>query len=119
VRGGGARACQDRRCFADNPKIARSPEEVERLPEHSLDLVVLHSVAQYLEPEEISRLLALFHRLLKSNGLLVVSDVLSPDAGVVTDAAAPHRFGAANGFFLAAVGGLVRTFLSDSGETGL
>ncbi len=100
--------------FADNPKIrAVAPEEVERLPEHSLDLVVLHSVAQYLTPEETARLLALFHRLLKSDGLLVVSDVLAPHVGAATDAAALLRFGAANGFFVAAVGGLMRTLLSD------
>ena len=39
--------------FAKNAKIrAVAPDEVERLPEHSLDLIVLHSVAQYLEPED-------------------------------------------------------------------
>ena len=89
--------------FANDPKIrAVAPEEVERLPDHSLDLVVLHSVAQYLKPEETAALFALFHRLLKSDGLLVVSDVLSPHVGAATDAAALLRFGAANGFFVAA-----------------
>jgi SAM-dependent methyltransferase len=100
--------------FAGNAKIrAVAPEEVERLPNHSLDLVVLHSVAQYLKPEETAHLLALFHRLLKPGGLLVVSDVLSPHVGAATDAAALLRFGAANGFFVAAVGGLMRALLSD------
>jgi SAM-dependent methyltransferase len=100
--------------FADNPKIrAIAPEEVERLPDHSLDLVVLHSVAQYLKPEETAALFALFHRLLKSDGLLVVSDVLSPHVGAAADAVALLRFGAGNGFFVAAVAGLVRTLLSD------
>jgi SAM-dependent methyltransferase len=100
--------------FANNPKIrAVAPEEAERLPDHSLDLVVLHSVAQYLTPEETARLFALFHRLLKSEGLLVVSDVLSPHVGAATDAAALLRFGAGNGFFVAAAVGLARTLLSD------
>ena len=100
--------------FANNPKIrAITPNEVERQPDHSLDLVVLHSVAQYLIPEEADRLFVLFHRLLKPDGLLVVSDVLSPHVGAATDAAALLRFGAADGFFVAAVGGLVRTVLSD------
>jgi SAM-dependent methyltransferase len=100
--------------FAGNAKIrAVAPEEVEHLPDHSLDLVVLHSVAQYLKPEETAYLLALFHRLLKPDGLLVVSDVLSPHVGAATDAAALLRFGAANGFFVAAVGGLMRALLSD------
>jgi hypothetical protein len=100
--------------FAENSKIrAVAPEAVERLSDQLLDLVVLHSVAQYLKPEETERLLAMFHRLLTSDGLLVVSDVLSPHAGAATDAAALLRFGAANGFFVAAVGGLMRTLLSD------
>jgi SAM-dependent methyltransferase len=100
--------------FANNPKIrAVAPEEVERLPDHSLDLVVLHSVAQYLTPEETARLFVLFHRLLKSGGLLVVSDVLSPHVGAATDAAALLRFGAGNGFLVAAAVGLARTLVSD------
>jgi SAM-dependent methyltransferase len=100
--------------FANNPKIrAVAPEEVERLPDHALDLVVLHSVAQYLTPEETARLFVLFHRLLKSDGFLVVSDVLAPHVGAATDAAALLRFGAGNGFLVAAAVGLARTLVSD------
>ena len=102
------------RRFADNPTIrALAPQDVERLPEHSLDLIVLHSVAQYLTPEELAKLFALFHRLLNADGVLVVSDVIPSDVGASTDALALLRFGSANGFFIAAVTGLVRTVLSD------
>ncbi len=100
--------------FAESPNIrAVAPEDVERLPEHSLDLIVLHSVAQYLTPEETARLLTLFHRLLKFDGTLVVSDVIPPDVPALTDALALLRFGAANGFLIAAVAGLARTRMSD------
>ncbi len=100
--------------FAGNPKIrAVAPDEVEHLPEHSLDLIVLHSVAQYLTPEEAEALFALFHSLLKSDGMLIVSDVIPPDVAASTDALALLRFAAANGFLLAALAGLVRTLLSD------
>jgi SAM-dependent methyltransferase len=100
--------------FADNAKIrAVAPDEVERLPDRSLDLIVLHSVAQYLTPEELAKLLALFHRLLNADGRLVVSDIIPPDVAASTDALALLRFGAKNGFFIAAVIGLVRTVLSD------
>ena len=100
--------------FAGNAKIrAVAPEDVERLADHSLDLIVLHSVAQYLTPEELAKLFALFHRLLNADGVLVVSDVIPPDVAASTDALALLRFGAANGFFIAAVTGLVRTVLSD------
>jgi SAM-dependent methyltransferase len=83
------------------------------MADHSLDLIVLHSVAQYLTPGELAKLLALFHRLLNSGGILVVSDVIPPDVAASTDALALLRFGAAEGFFFAAVTGLVRTVLSD------
>jgi SAM-dependent methyltransferase len=100
--------------FAGNAKIrAVAPDEVERLPDHSLDLIVLHSVAQYLTPEELAKLCALFHRLLTADGMLVVSDVIPSDVAASTDALALLRFGAENGFFIGAVTGLVRTVLSD------
>jgi SAM-dependent methyltransferase len=100
--------------FSGNAKIhAVAPDEVERLADRSLDLIVLHSVAQYLTPEELAKLFALFHRLLNADGMLVVSDIIPPDVAASTDALALLRFGAAHGFFVGAVIGLVRTVLSD------
>ena len=100
--------------FASNPKIrALAPEEVERLPDNCVDFIVLHSVAQYLTPEQIQSLLQLFHRLLQPTGILLLSDVIPPQVTASTDAAALLRFAAANGFLLAAVGGLTRTAFSD------
>ena len=100
--------------FAGNAKIrAVAPEDVERVADHSLDLIVLHSVAQYLDPEELAKLFALFHRLLTADGMLVVSDVIPSDVAASTDALALLRFGAKNGFFVAVITGLVRTVLSD------
>jgi SAM-dependent methyltransferase len=100
--------------FAGKPKIrALSPNEVERLPDAGLDLIVLHSVAQYLTAEQTQSLLTLFHRLLRSSGVLLVSDVIPPATTPATDAVALLRFGAQNGFLLAAMTGLARTLFSD------
>jgi SAM-dependent methyltransferase len=100
--------------FAGNAKIrVAAPDEAERLPERSLDLIVLHSVAQYLTPAETGALYSQFHRLLRADGTVVVSDVVPPQVPAITDAVALLRFGAANGFLLAAFGGLIRTPLSD------
>ena len=100
--------------FAGNPKIeVRSSEQVAELREHSVDLAVMHSVAQYMSPGELDRLLSLFRRLLKPDGLLVLGDILQPNVSAATDAAALLRFAAAHGFFTAAMFGLVRTALSD------
>jgi SAM-dependent methyltransferase len=90
-----------------------APHEAARLEEHSLDLIVLHSVAQYLTAGGASGLFALFHRLLKNGGMLVVSDVIPPKVAAATDALSLLRFGAHNGFFFAAVWGLLRTLLSN------
>jgi SAM-dependent methyltransferase len=91
----------------------RSPEEVATLPAGSFDVIVLHSVAQYLAPHELDALLALFQRLLGNDGLLVLGDIVPPHVSAATDATALLRFAAANGFFAAAVIGLARTFASD------
>ena len=109
----GVRAGLEKR-FADNPKIrVVPPHEIARLPEHSLDLIVMHSVLQYVTPAGAGVLFALFHRILKPTGLLVVSDVIQPQTGAATDALTLLQFGQANGFFFAALWGLTRTLLSD------
>jgi len=100
--------------FAGDPKIRTvAPDAVERLPQRSFDLIVLHSVAQYLTTDEAGKLFALFQRLLRADGLLVAGDIIPPDIAAATDALALLRFAAANGFLCAAIVGLVRTRLSD------
>ena len=100
--------------FAANPKIeVRSLAQVSELPKQSVDLVVMHSVAQYMTPAELDAALALIRSLLKPGGLFILGDVVALGTPAATDALALLRFGAANGFFLAAVHGLVRTLLSD------
>ena len=99
--------------FAGNTKIrALAPEDVERLGDRSLDLIVLHSVVQYLTGEQAQALFALFHRLLRPDGLLLVSDIIPPQVAASTDVATLLRFAAANGFLLAALLGIARTLFS-------
>jgi SAM-dependent methyltransferase len=90
-----------------------TPEQVARLPDRSLDFIVLHSVAQYLTGEQTQTLFAEFHRLLRADGALLVSDVIPPRLPPSIDVAALLRFAAANGFLLAALFGLTRTLFSD------
>lgn len=90
-----------------------SPEQVAALDPGGVDMVVMHSVAQYLTPAELDGLLALFHRLLKPNGFLILGDIVQPHVSAVSDALALLRFAFANGFFFAALHGLMRTLLSD------
>jgi SAM-dependent methyltransferase len=100
--------------FAGDPKIAvRAPDEIAALPLGSFDVIVLHSVAQYLTPKELDDLLVQFHRLLRTNGLFILGDVIPPHVSAWGDAWALIRFGAREGFLGAALVGLARTFVSD------
>lgn len=104
--------------FAANPKIrVLSTDDVVTLPDRALDLIVLHSVAQYLTPAETDLLLVLFRRLLNPEGALIVSDVLPPHLSAAMDAAALLRFAVPNGFLGAALVGLARTLVSNYRRT--
>ena len=97
-----------------NPKISvMTPDQAAAQPAASYDMIVLHSVAQYLSGAELDKLLATFHRLLKPDGVFVLGDIIKPRLAAPMAALALLRFGAANGFFWAAVGGLARIFVSD------
>ena len=100
--------------FAAQPNIeVRAPAELAALADRSIDLVVMHSVAQYLTSAELSALLVLFRRLLRPGGLLLIGDVVPPHVSAFADAMALLNYGAANGFLFAAIGGLLRTAASD------
>jgi SAM-dependent methyltransferase len=99
--------------FAGDPKIkAIAPEDVDRLPNASLDLVFANSLVQYLTAAELDRILALWRRLLAPGGVLIVADVIPPHVGAVSDGLALLRYATAHGFLGAAVLGLARTALS-------
>jgi SAM-dependent methyltransferase len=100
--------------YAGHKKISvLTPDEAAARPGGSFDLIVMHSVAQYLSAPELERLLAIFRKLLKPGGLLVVGDIVPPRLAAAAAALTLLRLGAANGFFWAAVFGLMRIFVSD------
>jgi SAM-dependent methyltransferase len=107
------RAALERR-YRGNPKISvLTPEQAAALQAHSVDLIVLHSVAQYLTPAELDGLLATFLRLLRPDGLLIVGDVVPAALAAPKAALSLLWFAARNGFFFAAFFGLARIALSD------
>ena len=79
----------------------------------SVDVIVINSVVQYLTRDELDRLLAECHRLLTAAGVLVIADVIPPDAGAVADIAALLGTGLRNGFLGAALMGIAASALSD------
>ena len=100
--------------FAPNTKIrVRSLDDVRKMTERSIDLVVMNSVAQYMTPEELDFAFAVIRRLLKPSGRLVVGDILRPEVGMFRDVIALLRFAATHGFLRDALLGLLSTLLSD------
>src|SRR5689334_14334951 len=94
--------------FASFNTIAvKAPDAVLAMPEASFDVIVMHSVAQYLKEAETDALFVQFKRLLKPGGRFILGDVIPPHVSPVADAASLLRFAAANGFLVAAFLGLV------------
>jgi SAM-dependent methyltransferase len=91
-------------------------EGFQRIGSGTLDLVVVNSVLQYLSRDDLKRLLDAWRARLTREGRLVIADVIPPGVSPLTDAGALLRFAAAGGFLLPAIGGLVRTALSDYGR---
>ena len=100
--------------FAPNTKIrVRSLDDLRKMDEKSVDLVVMNSVAQYMTSEELDAAFAVIRRLLKPAGRLVLGDILRPEVGMVRDVLALLKFAGQNGFLKDAFYGLVSTALSD------
>src|SRR6201996_4096826 len=100
--------------FAPNARIrVRSLEDLRKMGEHSIDLVVMNSVSQYMTADELDFAFATVQRLLKPGGRLVLGDVLRPEVGMIRDVIALLRFALTHGFLRDALIGLVSTALSD------
>src|SRR5436189_1049772 len=69
--------------FAPNTKIrVRSLDDLRKMAEKSVDVVVMNSVAQYMTPDEFDSAFATIRRLLKSGGRLVLGHILRPEIGL-------------------------------------
>jgi ubiquinone/menaquinone biosynthesis C-methylase UbiE len=100
--------------FAPNTKIrVRALDDVRKMEEKSVDLVVMNSVAQYMTAAELDSAFVALKRLLKPGGRLVVGDILRPEVGMARDVIALLRFALKHGFLKDALIGLVTTALSD------
>jgi ubiquinone/menaquinone biosynthesis C-methylase UbiE len=100
--------------FAPNTKIrVRSLDDLRKMEETSIDLVVMNSVAQYMTPDELDSAFAVIRRLLKPSGRLVLGDILRPEVGMPRDVLALLKFAATHGFLTDAFYGLASTALSD------
>ncbi|MEV4625746.1 methyltransferase domain-containing protein [Micromonospora sp. NPDC049523] len=99
--------------FDGHPKVSViGPVGLAALAPGSIDLMVVHSVVQYLTPEELDNLLLDAHRLLADDGRLVVGDLVPPQVGLVSDTVDLLRFALRGGFLVDTVRALVRIAVS-------
>lgn len=90
-----------------------APEELAGLADGSVDLLVVHSVAQYVSKPDFATLIHDLARLLRPGGTLILGDILPVGLSPLVDARALLTFGWQGGFLLPALAGLVKTALSD------
>jgi SAM-dependent methyltransferase len=100
--------------FGSAAKIAVLDQAgVDTLADSSLDVIVAFSVIQYIDRAELPGLLAGWRAKLAVGGMVVLADVISPQAQLLDDIGALLSTARAHGFLLAALGGLVTTLFSD------
>jgi len=90
-----------------------APEDIAALPDGTLDLVVANSVLQYLTREETAALAERLLPKLAPRGRFILADIVPPESSVVADVSSLLSTAVANGFFLAALVGLLQTVVSD------
>ena len=99
--------------YAGRPNIrVLDDAELGGVAPASVDLIVVNSVVQYLDRRQFGEALHLFHRLLKRDGTLLLGDIIAPDTPLVGHVTTFLRFAWRNGFFVAAIVGLARNFVS-------
>jgi SAM-dependent methyltransferase len=99
--------------YAGHAKIEVLDEaKLEAVAPGSVDLIVVNSVVQYLSRQQFADALRLFRRLLKSDGELLLGDIIEPDTPLVRHVIIFLRFAWDNGFFFAGILSLARNLTS-------
>lgn len=101
------------RRYAGDSRITVLDEDALAAREGRFDAIIVSSVIQYIPRTALPSTIARWRRLLAPSGVLIVADVIHPGAGMAEDVTDLLSFAWHEGFFLAALWGLVRTLFSD------
>ena len=101
------------RTFGNESIITKDVDECHDLKDESLDLIIVNSVFQYLNSDDIKNILKMFNKKIKKNGKLVIADVIPPDLSMISDVISLLQFAWSNGFFVISLLGLLKTYFSD------
>ncbi|MDO8143842.1 MULTISPECIES: bifunctional 2-polyprenyl-6-hydroxyphenol methylase/3-demethylubiquinol 3-O-methyltransferase UbiG [unclassified Isoptericola] len=90
--------------FAATPEVrVIEPQELRTIPAGSVDLVLAHSVLQYLTDPEVDAFLSSAARLLPPRGVLLLGDLIRPGGSALADLRELLRFARRGRFVGAAV----------------
>ncbi len=98
------------RRYRSHPRITVLGD-LEQLPAGCLDLILINSVVQYLSRAVLLTVLRDLQRLLKPKGTFLIGDVITPGTALWRHAVVFLCFAYREGFFLAGLVGLARSFL--------
>lgn len=99
--------------YRDHPHVKVVDEAgLNNVAPGSVDLILVISVLQYLNEPQLQEAFAVFRRLLKDDGRLLIGDVIDPTTSTHAHVRSFLTFALRGGFFLAALGGLAMTFFS-------
>lgn len=90
-----------------------APDDLPGQPDASIDLLIVHSVAQYVAKPDFATLIHDLARLMRPGGSMILGDILPVGLSPIVDAKALLTFGWQGGFLIPALVGLIRTALSD------
>jgi len=99
--------------YRDHPNIRTVDKAgVDDLKSESIDFILVNSVIQYFSRAQFERQLKVFYHLLKSDGALLIGDVIDPKSRLADHIKTFLVFAWRERFFAAALSGLALTFLS-------
>jgi SAM-dependent methyltransferase len=102
-----------RKRYAGQPSITViTPEQFQQLPAHSIGMIVVNSVVQYLSHAQLAELIEAAREKLTSQGVLLLADIVPRGVGPWRDAIELIKFAIGNGFLIAALLGLARSYFS-------
>ena len=99
--------------YAGAPNITViTPQQFAELQAHSIGMIVVNSVVQYLSKPQLLSLLAQSQAKLMPGGLLLLADIVPRHVGFLRDTLELIKFAAGNGFLLPVLVGLGRSYFS-------
>jgi ubiquinone/menaquinone biosynthesis C-methylase UbiE len=102
-----------RRLHGTHPRIrVLDDAAMSSVAPDTVDLVVVNSVIQYLQEQQLAGALTLFHRVLRPGGALLLGDVIAPGTPTLRHVTTFLKFASTRGFLLPAAIGLASTYVS-------